>query len=81
MEECLFCGFIPIDFTEYSGAAVKVTLFKDAKEWLIDELESWDFTFEEETEIPKYINKIREDEILTEDEYKEILFHLWQKLH
>jgi hypothetical protein len=80
MEECLYCDFVPKDFKEYSGTVEKATLSKEVKDWLIDKLENWDETFDEgeETDIPKYINKIREDKILTAYEYSEVLFHLWQ---
>ena len=54
---------------------------KETKTWLIETLESWDTTFEEETDIPSIIIKLEKNEALTADDYEGILFHLWQKLY
>ena len=83
MENCLYCRFTPVDFKKYSGTAGKIERDKETKAWLINTLESWDSTFDEgeETEIPAYIDKLRKDEVMTPDEYEEILFHLWQKFY
>lgn len=69
MEECSDCGHVPSEMPE------------ETKAWLIDTLESWGTTFEEETDIPILIAKIQGNETLTADEYDEIIFHLWQKLY
>lgn len=79
MENCLNCGFVSKDFTEYSGSGQKADpRSSEVKGWLLDRLESWDFTFDEETEIPDLMKKIKDDQELTAEEYEEILFHLWQ---
>jgi len=49
--------------------------------WLISVLEIWDETFDEDTEIPTYIDKIKNQKPITPVEYEEILFHLWQKFY
>lgn len=70
LENCTNCGYSPTDF------------MRETHGWLIDVLESWDSTFEdEETGLPAIMDKIRKNESLTSDEYDEILFHLWQKFY
>jgi hypothetical protein len=66
MEDCNDCSYTP------------ELMQNGTKTWLIKNLESWDTTFEEETEIPELIAKIKQDRELTPDDYEEIIFHLWQ---
>jgi hypothetical protein len=73
MENCTNCGYAPKSSRE--------PLHSDVKKWLISFLESWDQTFDEETEIPALIEKIRNDETMTDDEHYELLFHLWQRFY
>ena len=51
----------------------------ETKTWLIDTLESWETTYEGETDIPPLIEKLQKDAAMTLDDYERILFHLWQK--
>jgi hypothetical protein len=69
MENCSDCGYTPSEF------------HKETKGWLIKTLKSWDTTFDEETDIQSFVEKLRKNERLTPDEYDEILFHLWQNFY
>lgn len=62
----------------------------EVKAWLIERLESWNDTFQDEvddegeldddfeTSLDKILPKIKDNKPLTTEEYEEVLFHLWQ---
>ena len=67
MENCSECNY---------ASSIMQT---ETKTWLIETLESWDTTYEEETDIPPLIEKLEKDATMTLDDYERIIFHLWQK--
>lgn len=67
MENCSDCGYAP--------------LAQETMTWLIDTLEFWDTTYEEETDIQPLIHKLENDAAMTRDDYERIIFHLWQKFY
>jgi hypothetical protein len=67
LENCTACGYARKSFDDAPDA------------WLIDTLESWDTTFEEQTPIPGLVRKLRKGQALTIEEHEQVLFHLWQK--
>ena len=61
----------------------------EVKTWLIERLETWNDTFQDEldedgeyeqvqTTLDDIIPKIKDNKQLTPEEYEEVLFHLWQ---
>jgi hypothetical protein len=62
-----------------------MSLTKESKAWLVQQLRDWRETFDNEgdeeghKEIGKLISKIRAGKIIKAD-WENIMFHLWQKL-
>ena len=62
---------------------MKVKNIRADEAWLASELAEWAETWqdgdEEPTELLAIISKLQNDEPLTWDEYRDAIFHLWQK--
>ena len=58
-------------------------MIKEELLWVCRKLEAWRETYQDEDtpKLDKLISKLRNGELITRDDYQEIVFHLWQISH